>query len=200
MQAERENVYEVMSTEHELKCLLTEEEYGQLLALLEPLPYLREHQRNYYYDTRLGKLRRDNITMRIREKNGKLKGTIKHHLVEKHCSVEKSFRVDSIPDILAYEEDLVYLFGDLMTCRTTFFLSDNVKIMLDRNEYQHCVDYELELEYPAEFFEGAEGIMFFLKKIIQIDRRDAPSSKSERFFQKKEKQYQTPTLNVRVER
>ena len=186
MQAERENVYEVMSTEHEIKCLLTEEEYGRLLALLEPLPYLREHQTNYYYDTHTGKHRRDNITVRIREKSGRLKGTVKHHLVTKHCSVEKNFRVDTVQDVMVYEGDLVYLKGSLVTCRTIVFLSDTVKIMLDRNEYLHCVDYELELECPKEFIDEAEGIMFFLQKIIHTDGKEAPASKSERFFRKKE--------------
>lgn len=186
MQAERENVYEVMSTEHELKCLLTEDEYGRLLALFEPLPYLREHQTNYYYDTHAGKLRRDNITMRIREKNGKLKGTIKHHLVTKHCSVEKNFRVDTVPDVMMYEADLVYLKGSLATCRTTVFLSDTVMIMLDRNEYLQCVDYELEIECPKEFIDEAEGILFFLQKFLHTDGKETLASKSERFFQKKE--------------
>ena len=184
MQAERENVYEVMSTEHELKCLLTEDGYGRLLALLEPFPYLREHQTNYYYDTRSEKLRRDNVTMRIREKNGKLKGTIKYHLATKHCSVERNFRVDSIPEVMVYEGDLVYLRGRLITCRTSYFLSDTIKIMLDRNEYLNSVDFELEIESPKEFIEGAEGIMFFLQKIICADKTDTPASKSERFFRK----------------
>ena len=47
------------------------------------------------------------------------------------------------------------------------------------------MDYELELNYPQEFIEEAEGIMFFLQKFLHTDGKETPASQS-KFFQKKE--------------
>ena len=175
------------TAEFELKWLLHREHYEKLVEFLNPLPSLCELQTNYYYDTPTEKLRNQKVTMRIREKNGKIQGTVKRHLAQDGCSLEERFQVESIPHRMTFEGEPVYLIGKLKTKRTTFFLSDSVMIMLDRNEYLNCVDYELELECPKDFLERGEGILFLLQQILQAGEREEAESKSERFFKKLKK-------------
>jgi uncharacterized protein YjbK len=174
------------TAEFELKWLLHREHYEKLVGFLNPLPSLCELQTNYYYDTPTEKLRKQNITIRIREKDGKLQGTVKRHLAQDGCSMEERFQVESIPYRMTFEGEPVYLVGKLQTMRTTFFLSDSVMIMLDRNEYLDCVDYELELECPKDFMERGEGILFLIQQILQAGEREQAESKSERFFRRLE--------------
>ena len=174
------------ATEYELKWLLNPEDHEKLMEFLNPLPSLCELQTNYYYDTRTEKLRKQKITMRIREKNGKIQGTVKRHLTQDGCSLEERFQVESIPHRMMFEGEPVYLIGKLKTQRTTFFLSDSVMIMLDRNEYLDCVDYELELECPKDFMERGEGILFLLQRMMQTEQWESSEIKSERFFKRLE--------------
>ena len=60
------------------------------------------------------------------------------------------------------------------------------------------MDYELELNYPQEFIEEAEGIMFFLQKFLHTDGKETPASQSEFFQKRKRKTYLTLTGSVRV--
>ena len=168
-------------TEHETKYMLTGEEYGYLLKLFEGLPQKRELQTNYYYDTPREELREKNITLRIREKNGKTKGTVKRHLGN-GSSTEESFTADGIPESMLFEGDRVYLAGELKTDRTTVFLSETVMLMLDRNEYLDTVDFELELEHPEDFAERAQGALCLIKWLLGSSEERRAQSKSERFF------------------
>ena len=170
-------------TEHEIKYMLTGEEYAYLLKLFEGLPQKREMHTNHYYDTPGEKLREKNITLRIREKNGKTKGTVKRHF-EDGRSTEESFKTKGIPESMLFEGDRVCLAGELKTDRTTVFLSDTVMLMLDRNEYLGTTDFELELEYPEDFADKAEGALCLIKWLLGRSGERHAQSKSERFFTK----------------
>ena len=168
--------------EHELKCILDSDEYDLILKVLDTIPYIEETQINYYYDTLSEKLRYENITLRIRQKNGRFRGTIKKYLKNSHCSEETSFKIDHIPSVMVFESVPVYLKGSLKTKRITKYLSESVKIMVDKNEYLGTQDFELEIECPEDFLTQAGGILFLLKKIINSKREEGTMSKSERFF------------------
>ena len=57
--------------EYELKMLLTNREYRFLLDMFNLLTVETDLQTNYYYDTRDETMRKKNVTVRVREKNGK---------------------------------------------------------------------------------------------------------------------------------
>lgn len=177
----------MVQQEHELKYLLTQEEYEQLLKLLEAFPSETALQKNYYYDTYHLDLRKRNITMRVREKDGCLQGTIKRHL-KNHTSTEEHFPVGSLPQMLLYEGETVYLAGKLQTERTTYHLSDALLLMLDCNTYLDLCDYELELECPEHYLPQAKVLAAKLFQLLQMDPRDISKSKSERFFSKYQNQ------------
>ncbi len=172
----------MIKLENEIKMMLNKEQYNYLLKLLSAIPSKEINQINYYYDTADESLRKKNITMRIRQKDGKLKGTIKKHHFGKVSSTEEDFRVDLIPNIMMFDSEVLYLKGNLSTHRSEFLLSDSISIMIDKNEYLGLSDYELELEYGKDSSDYVEHILLILKKLLRKDHFRGGASKSERFF------------------
>ena len=63
--------------EFEKKMLLSEQAYNCLMDMFKDIVSESFEQTNYYYDTRLGMMRKQNTTVRIRKKNGCYFGTVK---------------------------------------------------------------------------------------------------------------------------
>ena len=140
-------------------------------------------QINYYYDTYDQKLRRSNITARIRKKNGKLTATIKEHSNGTTHSKETSFHVDSVSKGLSYNGEKLYLYGEMHTKRTEIDICDGVKLMLDYNQYLDTEDYEVELEYEPRSYDDAIGFIGYLQSKLNRDELLIPSEpKSNRFY------------------
>ena len=148
--------------EHELKMILTKDEYHFLLLFFDKLMVESGLQTNYYYDSRDEAMRKRNVTVRVREKNRKLIGTIKRHLKTDNSSIEEHFRVDTIPRVIMWDGMPLWLQGSLMTERKIFKVCDGITIMLDLNQYLDVVDYELEIEYSDSFRKQAEGILMLI--------------------------------------
>ena len=170
--------------EYELKLRIQRDHYEALLRMFAHLPSKTVVQNNYYYDTAEQYYRRRNITLRVREKDGRLKGTVKRHLPGGYGSREEDFFVDSVPSMILFEGTPVSLKGCLQTKRTTIVLSETMLLMLDENVYLHARDYELELECPQSLLPQASGILLLLQKLLRLDRMQIPLSKSERFFRR----------------
>ena len=170
--------------EYELKLRIQRDHYEALLRMFAQLPSKTVVQNNYYYDTAEQYYRRRNITLRVREKNGRLKGTVKRHLPGGYGSREEDFFVDSVPSMMLFEGTPVSLRGCLQTKRTLIALSDSIVMMLDENVYLHARDYELELEYRPEDAQRAGGMLLLLQRLLRLDRMQIPLSKSERFFRR----------------
>lgn len=100
----------MLKNEYELKYRLEARDYDCLVESMKNYPSEKVVQKNYYYDTYNQDLRKNNITMRVREKNGKAYGTIKRHLGN-HTSTEEYFAVTLPRQILLYEGQDVYQAG-----------------------------------------------------------------------------------------
>ncbi len=173
--------------EYEIKYLLCKSAYDKLSEVFSDSDAITFEQVNYYYDTYDQKLRNKNITARIREKDGKLKGVIKDHSAGTTHSREISFRVESVSNVISYNCENLYLHGNLYTKRTEIKICDGITLMLDYNKYLDTEDYELELEYVPEFKEKADGIILTLQSILgYMEAPDLSKSKSERFFSRLE--------------
>ena len=170
--------------EYEVKMLLSRKHYEQIIQLLDNIPYKDAFQTNYYYDTNDQMLRKQNATMRIRRKENRLKGTLKQHIEKDCCSIESSFKVSTVPETMLYNGDILRMMGKLYTERREFYLSNSVRIFLDKNEYLNCVDYELEIECPKEMLDYAKGMAFVIREILRISADIEKISKSERFFRR----------------
>ena len=169
--------------EYELKMLLTNREYRFLLDMFNLLTVETDLQTNYYYDTLDEIMRKKNVTIRVREKNGKLLGTVKRHLVNGD-SLEEHFHVDTLPQVIMLEGTPVWLKGSLVTERKTLRVSDGITLMLDLNQYLNTVDYELEIEYSEQLRDQAEGILMLIRCLLARTQQKGAISKSERFFQR----------------
>lgn len=186
-------------TEFEKKMLLNKEEYNYLMEHLGhdgplfPKPIVK--QINYYYDTDDYSMNRQNITCRIRLKDGKYKATMKKHSGKADQSSETEMEVrDGIRDN-AFIDMGLKLQGELTTHRCIILKYEHCEVVLDKNEYLGTFDYELEIEYLPEYEKDAQSIYrvildmltcrkcFLAYKESLKETPDVPS-KSSRFFEK----------------
>ena len=170
--------------EHELKMMLTKDEHHFLLRFFDKLMVESGLQTNYYYDTRDEVMRKRNTTVRVRQKNNKLIGTVKRHLDTDHCSMEEHFQVDTLPRVIMWDGMPLWLKGSLQTERKVFQICDGIVLMLDLNQYLGTVDYELEIEYSESLRKQAEGILMLIGSMVGKSIHLDTVSKSERFFQR----------------
>lgn len=188
-------------TEFEKKMLLTKDEYNYLMehlghdGSLFPKPIVK--QINYYYDTDDYSMNRQNITCRIRLKDGKYKATMKRHSGKAERSTETEMEVrDGIRDN-AFIDMGLKLQGELTTHRCIIFKYEHCEVVLDKNEYLGTFDYELEIEYLPEYEKDVQAIYrvildmltrrkCFLAYKESCERKSVVASKSNRFFEKRE--------------
>ena len=185
--------------ELEKKLLISKEEYDYLMerlgynALLNPKPIVK--QINYYFDTDDLSMNRQNITCRIRLKDGKYKGTMKNHFGNGDKSTETEMEVrDGIQDNAFIDMGLT-LQGELVTYRCIILKDKHCEVVLDKNEYFGTIDYEIEIEYAPKYDKEAQAIyQLFLDMLAQrkcflankenCKERQMVPSKSSRFFKR----------------
>lgn len=147
--------------EIEAKALVNKGDYQRLMNAFRGLPIIT--QTNYYVDDKEGSLRKEGISLRIREKNGDYEMTLKtplaHGLLEKNCAWSKGTFIDfqehhRFPDgdikrfLTMLSFDINEL--DIKTSLTTKRLDvpyKGGKLSIDENHYSGVIDYEVELEY-----------------------------------------------------
>lgn len=178
--------------ETEKKLLLTKDEYDCLFSCFgKDKPIVR--QINYYFDTEELSMNKQNITCRIRLKDGKYKGTIKHHAQNSDQSREIEIDVrNGLYDNIFVDMGLKRQ-GKLTTERCIILKDTVCEVVLDKNDYLGYTDYELEIEYAP----GCESYaVSTLKTIADVlihhnssindvaQRTCNVKSKSKRFFEK----------------
>ncbi len=150
--------------EFEQKIMLTETEYNHLMMLFgrsdKTVP-----QTNYYFDTDDLSMNRQNVTCRIRMKNGKYKATMKVHIPESDCSMEIDLPTHGSTNDNVFTAMGLKLQGELTTERTLLLKNNEFEIVLDKNIYLDVVDYELEIEYVAE---GSDDARRPLQRVIDL--------------------------------
>lgn len=191
-------VLEEMMTQEieiEFKNLLTKKEYE---TLLEHLPFPKEGQKqiNYYFESPDYKLRKKQSALRIREKNGEYRLTLKEPfgegLLETHDALtfeEASSWIKGKPQAkkatttqlqkMNIQLDELRYYGSLTTIRREY--QDNGLIyVLDYSTYHNKEDYELEIE-AIDRESGLKAIEHTLKQ-FGITKKETPN-KIARFFQ-----------------
>lgn len=183
-------------TEHEIKVMLTEDEYLALASTAGKFS-TSTIQTNYYFDTEKMSMSNKGITCRIRHKNGTYKATMKfHNSKEIGCSEEKDICETSSFDPTVFNVLGLRYQGNLVTERTEIYKDGYCQAVIDRNTYLGKTDFELEIEY-SEMFKGNAYVR--LNSIAQllcelecipnketlISRVLSAKSKSQRFFEEK---------------
>lgn len=170
--------------EFEYKALLTEVEYDRIRDWAESCYYnvMRKIlQINYYYDTPDFFFNRQGITVRIRQKDGMLKGTVKDHSAGKNelHSKEIDFPAKHLPQSILYQNQRLILHGQFVTERIDIPLQKKVHLMIDRSHYMGQTDFEAELEFSPSRRKVAETFAEELFRTVVPKERQ---SKSERFY------------------
>lgn len=147
--------------EIEFKNLLTEDEFNILLDKL-PFPEYSVKQTNFYFETKDLSLKDKGCALRIREKQGNYRLTLKEPhelgLQETHDTlteeeakhwlngkiIPKPETTRQLQNLGVDQEELVY-YGSLTTERREVEYQD-VLIVLDDSTYNGVQDYEFELE------------------------------------------------------
>ena len=145
--------------EREMKFLLEKEQFYMLLEQIQkgyPDTKPKEiYQTNYYYDTKDLQLFKQNITLRVRRKNGKYvieKKELQGYDGQIRKAIESKYPVANLPKTInAADAELdgdytFYLLGQLETNRTRFTLPDGTNIDFDVSKYFDETDYEVEIE------------------------------------------------------
>ncbi|WP_100011489.1 CYTH domain-containing protein [Lentibacillus sediminis] len=181
--------------EIEYKNLLTKQEFDRLLHGI-PFPEHGKTQTNYYFETNDFQLKAHGSALRIREKNGDFRLTLKQPhpdgLLETHDELtedearkwldgqisSKSNTEKQLWELGISPGDLL-LYGSLKTERRETSPSDQVLLVLDYSTYNGQFDFELELEATS----AAAGKQAFqsLLKTYNIPERETPN-KIKRFF------------------
>lgn len=178
--------------EIEAKALVEKSDYQRLMNAFRGLPIIT--QTNYYVDDKEHSLRKEGISLRIREKNGDYEMTLKtplaHGLLEKNCAWSKGTFVDfkehhRFPDgdikrfltMLSFDINELEILTSLTTKRLDIPYKGG-KLSVDENHYSGIIDYEIELEYNnlkdaedllKELLESYE-IPFVLSKKTKVSR------------------------------
>jgi len=176
-------------TELEKKLLLSKEEYDYLLKIFGEAKSIKK-QTNYYFDTDDFSMSKQNVTCRIRLKDGKYKGTVKRHSDHTDCSNETEIRVQNGLSDNEFVHMGLKLQGELITGRCILFKDALFEIVLDKNKYLGTTDYELEIEYALGYDDAAQSILEIFIKVLtksKISNTHYKSlqkvpSKSNRFF------------------
>lgn len=174
--------------EIEYKFLVSEEEFNQFLAHFgtQGNSAVSKIQINYYYDTDDNMLNKNDVTVRVRQEQDKLKCQIKKHtntsmalfFSDEYCGclerLPKALRVEGI------HEELL-LKGSLLTERREIKFGVCGKLCFDISMYLGVIDYEIEIEYTERDKQSGEAIA----AIIGLNTK-ASSMKSHRFFKQLE--------------
>ena len=171
--------------EREIKQIISYDEYIKLVDFMSIFPSESVEQLNHYYDTDSGYYNSIKTTVRIREKNGRLKGTVKSH---SSCdkSEEREFKVSALPERFVIDERNVFYKGKLYTERVSYRLGNGIVLFIDKNSYLDTVDYEVEIEYPNGLEEISKTLIVAIRKFIDSTYSNKRMSKSERFYKRKE--------------
>ena len=183
--------------EIEKKMLLTKQEYECLLRCFGQA-HRSIKQINYYFDTADLAMNAQNITCRVRFKDGKYKGTMKRHIANSDQSIETDIKVRNGVIDNDFIDMGLKLQGMLTTERHVILRDSNCEVILDQNDYLGYTDYELEIEHlpntEKNFNFTALSLLDILPyRILSLTPQDIilrckeTQSKSQRFFSRRMK-------------
>lgn len=176
--------------EIEFKCLLSKEQFDQLIKSFHPGPFTTQH--NHYFDTPDFLLKKAGAALRIREKNGQAEMTLKEPakvgLLESTVVLSKEDVTASLSGTIPYNDVMAAArkraganafvhFGTLSTKRAELDYKDGL-LVFDHSTYVNQEDYELE--YEAKDLSGKQTFLTLLNS-FNIEYKPA-ENKIRRFY------------------
>lgn len=143
--------------ETEFKFMLTKEEFEALVVQCDAWFSKRTRyiQINHYYDTENQTYVKQGVTIRVRQKEDRLKLQIKKHRTTGdafHVSDEYEKPISALPVRFPHPDtgELLIHRGSLITERRAYSFGHTGTVCLDCNLYLGVHDYEVELEVQEE--------------------------------------------------
>ncbi len=146
--------------EKELKQLITQRQFEQLLCEFRIDEVIT--QTNHYYSDDEGALKARQITVRVREIDGRYKLQVKMPISEEgalHIKKEYEEKLETLPALFSGDK-ISHITGECIAdCKKNGFLTterhicrwdDNTELCIDKSSYLGVTDYEIELEYQQE--------------------------------------------------
>lgn len=110
---------------------------------------------DYYYDTDRQHFHQKGLTIRIRQQEGQLSGSLCRNFPDGR-RLERPLPIARLPYELFLDGERLTCQGQMVTQRTTAVLSPGITLLLDRNGYCGKTDHELTLLAAPERFQRAE--------------------------------------------
>lgn len=148
-------------------------------------------QVNHYYFDNNDYIIKNEITVRVREKDNSYKLQIKiPESIRSNIHIKNEFSMpfDNVPQVISgdvlkklcgFDVGDVKRLGELKTERRTKKISDSVKLFLDKNEYLNTIDFEVEIEYLND-----ESEITNLVRELGLSKSAVTYGKKTRFVQK----------------
>ena len=183
-----------MKNEKEIKIMLEESQYNELIEEFSPSKQIRNI--NFYYDDLKKTMISNGRTVRVRTIGEIMYLQLKKHIDQKgNTNISEEFceRIEILPYCInsktifnlsgeTYPD--VYLLGFMVTDRTIYTLNPQVKILLDKNVFLNNLDYEIEIEYTCKNSDLESVINILKKHSINIQNNGRIANKSYRFSEK----------------
>lgn len=179
--------------EKELKVILDKEKY-EILKNQFVWNEVRT-QTNFYYSDNRCYIKREGITIRVREYNSKVALQIKIPVSE-HGAIHTKNEYEIILETIPQDIDGVFLselcslplpdvsmVGFLITERYISNWNSTTEVSLDKNSYLNDEDYEIEIEYSDKL----EPALLDILNKNNIEIKSKVEGKCSRFFKKLEK-------------
>ena len=167
--------------EIEAKVLLTKEQYDTIVSYLGLERYRKSKQINYYIDSKDQILRKNEVVLRIREKDDfelTFKAPLSEGLLEKDQIISwrdyeryqrdgifPSGEIKTFLQTLGFNVEELEIISTLETLRIRYTLED-ATLCLDESHYNGQVDYELEM--AASSMEHAQELIEKVLKEVGI--------------------------------
>lgn len=148
-------------------------------------------QVNHYYFDNNDYIIKNEITVRVREKDNSYKLQIKiPESIRSNIHIKNEFSMpfDNVPQVISgdvlkklcgFDVGDVKRLGELKTERRTKKISNSVKLFLDKNEYLNTIDFEVEIEYLND-----ESEITNLVRELGLSKSAVTYGKKTRFVQK----------------
>lgn len=196
------NVNDKVSMEYEARAMVSEKQYHEILSLYLKSGYKvnRVINKNTYFDNDELYLTHHDTVLRKRQFNENLEATLKRKVEKGNKEIDVRLDdslIDSVDPLLLFNDEIIIkelngknvsvgelkVVGKLTTDRYEFEINPNCLLVVDKNDYNHRVDYNVEIEATSKE-EAKEVIKSILSNFGATYKKDYVS-KSRRAILKK---------------
>ena len=196
------NVNDKVSMEYEAHAMVSEKQYHEILSQYLKSGYKVNHviNKNTYFDNDELYLTHHDTVLRKRQFNEKLEATVKRRVEKGNKEINVRLDdslIDSVDPLLLFNDDIIIkvlngknvsvgelkVVGELTTDRYEFEINPNCLLVVDKNDYNHRIDYNVEVEASSKE-EAKEIIKSILSNFGATYKKDYVS-KSRRAILKK---------------